>query len=75
MSQSKTWAKGWRIVLTCNGCKLAIWSKNIGQTVRCRCEDPNFITDNPFHYRDGKHRHGSDENTYALKLLKVEEPY
>lgn len=69
MSKEKTWANGWRVVLTCNECKLAIWSKNIGQTCKCECDVPNYITDNPNYYTDGGNKN------YGLKLMRVEQPY
>tara|TARA_R110002020_G_scaffold366507_1_gene578574 strand:- start:133 stop:336 length:204 start_codon:yes stop_codon:yes gene_type:complete len=66
----KTWAKGWRVVLKCNECEVRIWAKNIGQTVKCDCDVPNYLVDNPNYYNDGGKR-----GSYKLSIEQVAEPY
>lgn len=64
-----TWAKGWRIVLTCTSCKVSIWSKNVGQRVTCDCDPPKYLMDGPHNFNH------SFKDNYDLILKRVENPY
>lgn len=64
----KKWHNGWRVVVTCDICKMSFWCKNIGQTARCNCDKPKTI------YEDA-HRFLLGKGEYKVNLKRVERSY